>query len=53
MSLSRLSHTTGISISQLNRIENEESNPTLPAAYAIANALKVSVYEVFPDERRR
>lgn len=48
ISLRRLSAMTGISTSELNKIENEETKDIwLRNAVAISKALKVDLYELF------
>jgi len=50
ISLSKLSVYTGISKSQLGRIERGESDPTLPTAYKLEKALKTEIHTLFPGE---
>ena len=48
ISLRRLSAMTGISVSALNKIENEDTNDIwLHHAVAISKALKVDLYDLF------
>lgn len=49
LTLQQLSTTSGISMSELNKIENIETiDIYLSTAYRIANALNVRLEEIFP-----
>lgn len=48
LSLKELSYLTGISVSELNKIENEETKDILLSnAINISKALKVDMYDLF------
>ena len=47
MSLRRLSELTGISASQLNKIERQESEPTISTLIRIALALKIDIQKLY------
>lgn len=51
MSLPQLSRRCGVSISALNNIENDITDPKLSTLVAIARALRVDVNQLFTVEK--
>lgn len=51
MSLPQLSRRCGVSISALNNIENDVTDPKLSTLVAIARALQVDVDQLFTVEK--
>lgn len=47
LSLKQLSKMSGIGISTINDIECNKHHPTIPTLLSIANALNVSIVELF------
>jgi len=47
MSLRALSRKSGVSVSQISRIERGESDPTFSVMCSLSYALKVPYYEIF------
>ena len=51
MTLVQLSETSGVSKSSIAEYENDTIEVSLIKAYAIANALKVSVFRIWPNNK--
>ncbi|CEP69179.1 RmlC-like jelly roll fold [Moorella glycerini] len=53
MTLARISDLTGLSVSMLSMVERGEANPSIGTLVAIANALGVSLSDLFDDGGER